>query len=200
MIQKRFFFILDHFTKNITNFQVVWFGSVYGHPIYDFITSELDAAMKKVFDLRSSIDEMEKKLVTWTNTASSLINKLNHIKAKMILLGVKCNDSSKRLNIDPKLITPAYRKATAVETNYGSNYTNYINWRKYSLITNYTYTYSNFVNCNSISKYSSITNYAYYYSNYSVRSIECTTFISCNSICCNFICYNSYTHSIISAC
>ena len=32
----------------------------------------------------------------------------------MILLGVKCNDSSKRLNIDPNLITPAYRKATAV--------------------------------------------------------------------------------------
>ena len=66
---------------------------------YDFITSELDAAMNKVFDLRTSIDEMEKKLVTWTNTASSLINKLDHIKAKMIMLGVKCNDSSKRLNI-----------------------------------------------------------------------------------------------------
>ena len=58
---------------------------------YDFITSELDAAMNKLFDLRTSIDEMEKKLVTWINTAPSLINKLDHIKAKMILLGVKCD-------------------------------------------------------------------------------------------------------------
>ena len=34
MIQKSFFFILDHFTKDITNFEWYGIGLVYRHPVY----------------------------------------------------------------------------------------------------------------------------------------------------------------------
>ena len=77
---------------------------------FDFITSEMDHALTKVLDIRSKIDNMEKDLVEWCTTAENAKSKLIRLQAKMLLLGVDCDDVTKWLNLDPNLITPAYKK------------------------------------------------------------------------------------------
>ena len=76
---------------------------------FDFITSEMDHALPKVLAIRTKIDDMEKDLVEWCTTAENAKSKLIRLQAKMLLLGVHC-DVTKWLNLDPNLITPAYKK------------------------------------------------------------------------------------------